>query len=273
MTEPSGGSDVSTIKCRAIIDKNDPNYYIVNGEKYLITNVLKADYITTGVRILDEDNKNNNNNNTNLSLLLIERNTPGIHIEPLKTQGLWMSNLCYIVFNNVRVPINHIIGEKHKAWPLIMSNFNNERLMIAIQSNRLSRICMIEAVRFAKQRRTFNQRLIDHQIIRHKIVEMIRKIESTHHLLERTCYLMENEKIIKNNKEVASLIALCKVQSTKTFEFVCREACQIIGGRSYIIGGSMNIVERCYREIRASVIGGGSEEILMDFAVRNISKL
>ena len=57
VTEPSGGSDVSRIKCTAVTDPSDPNYYIVNGEKYFITSGMKADYYTTAVKTGNDPNK------------------------------------------------------------------------------------------------------------------------------------------------------------------------------------------------------------------------
>ena len=102
-------------------------------------------------------------------------------------------------------------------------------------------------------------------MIRAKIAEMARLIESTHALIEQTAYQMKTG---VDDKLLGGPIALLKVQATKVMEFCAREASQILGGASCIRGGHGERIERLYREVRVNAIGGGSEEILMDLAVR-----
>ena len=193
----------------------------------------------------------------------------GVSVSKMKTQGWWSSNTAYVLFKNVRVPKSNLIGEENGGWKIIMNNFNHERFALAVQSNRYSRICLKDAINYAKERETFGKKLIKHQIIRHKIVEMIRKIETTHTLLENIAYSMNNN---VSSKEMAGICAIVKVQATKTMEFCAREAVQIFGGRGYLRSGRAKRVERLYREVRVNAIGGGSEEILMDLAA-NQAKL
>ena len=103
------------------------------------------------------------------------------------------------------------------------------------------------------------KRLADHQVIRHKIAEMMRKIQATN------AYAQLLSRQIQLGKEDAASIALLKVQSSQTMEFCAREAMQILGGIGYMRG---NRVERIYREVRVNAIGGGSEEIMRDLAAR-----
>lgn len=146
-----------------------------------------------------------------------------------------------------------------------MNNFNHERFTLAVSSNRYARVCLEEAIKYAKVRKTFGKRLVDHPVIRLKIAEMIRQIESTHALLEQICYQM---KCGIPDEKIGGIVAMAKVQATKTFEFCAREASQILGGASCIRGGPGEKIERLYREVRTNAIGGGSEEILLDLGVR-----
>ena len=143
--------------------------------------------------------------------------------------------------------------------------FNHERFIFAAMSNRYARVCLEESIKYAQGRKTFGKNLIEHQVIRHKIGNMIKKIESNFAMLENVCYKM---KCNLPAKEIAGPMALLKVESTQCMEFCAREALQIFGGRGYIRGGRASKVERLYREVRSMAIAGGSEEILIDLAVR-----
>mmetsp|Transcript_142 Transcript_142/g.193 ORF Transcript_142/g.193 Transcript_142/m.193 type:complete len:224 (-) Transcript_142:13-684(-) len=200
-----------------------------------------------------------------------------IIIQKMKTQGWWASNTAHIIFKDVKVSKDNIIGEINVGWMTIMQNFNAERFAMAIQSNGYAHVCLNEAISYAKQRKTFNKKLIKHQVIRHKIVNMIRKIQYTHALIERTAHifnLVTNKKYANKTqkkddmKYLSAMVAMTKVESTQTLEFCAREASQILGGRSYLRGGRGRKVERIYREVRVMAIGGGSEEILIDFVAR-----
>jgi len=257
VTEPYAGSDVASIRTTA---KREGNFYIVNGEKKFITSGTKARYFTTAVRT-------GGSGMQGVSLILIERNMPGVTIRRQKTQGWWASGTAYISLEDVKVPVENLIGKENDGFKPIMHNFNHERFVFAAQSNRYARVCLEESIKYGRLRRTFGKRLIDHQVIRHKIAEMARRVESTHALLEQTAYQMNN---LKGDDQslVGGPIALLKVQATKTMEYCAREASQIFGGASYIRGGVGERVERLYREVRVNAIAGGSEEVLLDLAMR-----
>lgn len=143
---------------------------------------------------------------------------------------------------------------------MLLSSF-----VFAAQSNRYARVCLEEAVRYARGRKTFGKKLIEHQVIRHKVAEMSRHIESTHALIEQVAYQM---KAGVDDKVCSGMIAMMKVAATKTMDLCAREATQIIGGAACVRGGPGEKVERLYREVRQQAIAGGSEEILMDLAMR-----
>jgi len=139
-------------------------------------------------------------------------------------------------------------------------------------STRFARVCLEEAFRYAFKRKTFGKRLVDHPVIRWKLAEMARQVESTHAMLEaitfQLCVLSKEEA----NQALSGTCALIKVQATKTFEYCAREAAQVFGGASYVRGGQGEKVERLYRDVRAYAIPGGSEEIMLDFAIRQAMK-
>ena len=115
-------------------------------------------------------------------------------------------------------------------------------------------------------RRTFGKRLVDHQIIRAKLGEMASKVQTLYANMERVAYQFSNG---IPDSEMGPQCALLKVQMSTCFEYCAREASQIFGGSSIVREGRGKIVERLYREVRAAAIPGGSEEILLDFAIRS----
>lgn len=255
VTEPYAGSDVANLQTTAV---KQGSVYIVNGEKKFITSGTKADYFTVAVRTGGPGMKG-------VSLLLVEKDMPGITIRRMKTQGWWTSATTFITFEDVQVPLENLIGKENDGFRPIMHNFNHERFVFAAMANRFSRVCLEDAIKYAKTRQTFGSRLIDHSVIRWKIAEMARQIESTHALLEQIAYQI---KCKVDDKHLGGPIALLKVHATKVMEYCTREASQILGGASCIRGGQGERIERLYREVRQHAIAGGSEEVLADLAVR-----
>ncbi|GMU47488.1 MAG: acyl-CoA dehydrogenase [Porticoccaceae bacterium] len=251
ITEPGGGSDVANLKTTA---RRDGDHYVVNGGKIFITSGMRADFYTVAVRTGGEGAGG-------ISLLLVEKGTPGFTQTELRKMGWWASDTAALYFDNCRVPVSNLIGEENRGFSGIMINFNMERLGIAATSVGLAMVCMDEAVAWARERKTFGKRLLDHQVIRHKIADMAKRILATRAFLEQTTWQMQQGEV-----PVAEL-SLLKVQATETLEFCAREAVQIFGGNGFMRG---NKVERIYREVRVFAIGGGSEEIMRDLAARQL---
>ena len=250
VTEPSGGSDVARLKTRA---RREGDHYVVSGSKTFISGGMRADWFTTAVRTGGEGSRG-------LSVLLIPADLPGVSRTPLsRKQGWWCSDTATIHFDEVRVPVAHLIGPENAGFLVIMANFNNERMAMSVGMEAFARVCLEEAVNWARQRETFGKRLADHQVIRHKIAQMKQRISATQ------AWIQLCSRQIHEGSAQPGDIALLKVQASETLEFCAREAMQVLGGAGYIRG---NRVERIYREVRVNAIGGGSEEILRDLAAR-----
>lgn len=255
ISEPTAGSDVANIKTTA---KKEGKFYVVNGTKKWITGGLTADFFTVAVRTGGEGA-------LGISLLLLEKGMPGLSVRKMETQQDQAHSTTFVTLDNVKVPEENLIGPENAGFMLLMHNFNHERFIIAVSACRYARLCYEEAIKYALSRRTFGKRLVDHQIIRFKLAEMARQIESLHDNVERVAYQFKCG--VPDNK-MGGACALLKVQATKTFEYCAREASQIFGGASIVKEGKGKLVERMYREVRAFAIPGGSEEILLDFTIR-----
>jgi acyl-CoA dehydrogenase len=250
ITEPGGGSDVAQLATRAV---RDGDHFIVNGSKTYITGGMRANWVSTAVRTGGEGAGG-------VSMLLIPTDAEGFSRTVLdRKQGWWASDTATLYFDDMRVPVENLIGEENQGFKVIMTNFNGERMFMAASMEALGRVCLEEAVAWAQQRKTFGKRLADHQVIRHKISQMKQRLNATQAYI-RVCY----ESIEAGNPNPGD-IAMLKVQASETMEFCAREAMQILGGIGYMRG---NRVERIYREVRVNAIGGGSEEIMRDLAAR-----
>jgi alkylation response protein AidB-like acyl-CoA dehydrogenase len=260
ITEPDAGSDVANLTCEAKLSE-DGKHYIVNGEKKWITNGIWSDYFTVAVRT-------GGPGMTGVSLLLIERSFGGVSTRKMDCQGVWSSGTTYITFEDVKVPVENLIGKENQGFKVIMTNFNHERIGIIIQCLRFSRVCYEESMKYAHKRRTFGKKLIDHPVIRLKLAHMARQIEASYNWLENVIYQCDKMGEMEAMLKLGGAIASLKAQSTVTFEFCAREASQIFGGLSYSRGGQGAKVERLYRDVRAYAIPGGSEEIMLDLSIR-----
>lgn len=249
ITEPGGGSDVANLKTKA---ERKGASYVVNGAKTLITSGMRADYITLAVRT-------GGPGIGGVSLLLVETDRPGVSRTALAKMGWHSSDTATIHFDDVEVPAENLIGPENGGFAGIMRNFNGERLGMSQQANAFARICFEDALDWARQRETFGKPLVTNQVIRHKLADMVRRIQATQAWIDHCAWCVLNDKAFPGD------FALLKVQATQTMEFCAREACQILGGASFVRGSR---IERIYREVRVMAIGGGSEEIMFDLASR-----
>lgn len=259
ISEPRAGSDVRNIYTTAALDESGENY-IVNGEKYWISGGMKADWFTTAVRTGGAGIKG-------ISLLIIPRG-PGVITSRLPLQGHANSATAYVVFRNCKVPKKYLIGKENEGFKPIMFNFNQERFGIAVSAVCYARVCVEEAVRYAKTRKTFGKPLIEHQVIRHKIANMSKRVMACYGYMCLLAYALDQDHLGLMDRTIPRNVALFKTESTQCLEFCAREASQIFGGRSYVRGGRGGKVERIYRDVRAFAIYGGSEEIMLDLAMR-----
>ncbi len=250
ITEPGGGSDVANLRTTAV---RDGDHYVVNGSKTYITGGMRADWVSTAVRTGGEGAGG-------VSMLLIPTDAEGFTRTALdRKQGWWASDTATLYFDNVRVPVENLIGEENRGFLVIMTNFNSERMAMAAGMEAQGRVCLEEAAVWARERNTFGKRLADHQVVRHKLAQMKQKLNATQAYI-RLCF-----ESIERGEANPGDIALLKVQASETLEFCAREAMQVLGGIGYMRG---NRVERIYREVRVNAIGGGSEEIMRDLAAR-----
>jgi acyl-CoA dehydrogenase len=254
ITEPSGGSDVANLRTSARREGGD---YVVNGEKTFITSGMRADYYTVAVRT-------GGPGAGGVSLLLIERERKGFARAPLKKMGWWCSDTASLHFDNVRVPAANLIGEENTGFRTIMRNFNAERLGMAAAAVGFAQACLEDAVAWAQERKTFGKRLVQHQALRHKLVDMQMRIHAAHAMVYDSAWKLTQAP--RDPQSIAQL-AMTKNFATRAMQYCADEAVQILGGAGYVRGTR---AERVYREAKVMTIGGGAEEIMKELAAKQL---
>ena len=246
ITEPGGGSDVAAIRTRAV---RDGDHYVVNGTKVMITSGCRADQITLAVRTGGEGHKG-------ISLLVVDTNTPGFSVsKKLRKMGWWCSDTGELVFEDVCVPVENLLGEEGMGFYGIMQNFQKERLYLAVMANTTAQLALEESLKYAKVREAFGKPIIGFQVTRHKLVEMAMLVEISKEFTYRVAAKIEvGENCVKE-------ISMAKIFSAEICDKVTSEAVQIHGGYGYM---REYVVERLFRDSRILSIGGGTSEIMKE---------
>jgi acyl-CoA dehydrogenase len=258
ITEPSGGSDVAALRTLAL---RDGEHFVVDGEKTFITSGMRADYLTVAVRTDPRAD-----GARGISLLLVEGDTAGLSRTPLKKMGWWASDTAHLRFDRCRVPVGNLLGPPGAGFRAIMQNFNAERFAMAAGALGFAWVCYQEALGWARERRTFGQRLVDHQVVRHRLVDMLAGIEATRAMLEETAWRLDRAP--PGDAELVASICMLKNVATRTMQSCADGAVQTLGGMGFMRGTH---AERIYREVKVNMIGGGAEEIMKDLAARQLS--
>ncbi|KAF1991277.1 acyl-CoA dehydrogenase NM domain-like protein [Aulographum hederae CBS 113979] len=260
ITEPSGGSDVGNLRTTA---KKTPDgrFYVVDGTKKWITGAPWATHMTTAVRTGGPGMRG-------VSVIVIPLDAEGVSRTKVHNSGQNAGGASLVELDNVKVPVENLLGKENEGFKIIMTNFNKERFVMSIQCNRKARTCLTHALRYAHTRHTFGQPLMSHQIIRHKLALLAVDVEAHWAWLEQIATRIQNAPDGFNTPDLIPSIALSKVMGGRMLERAAREAQQIFGGAGYQKGGPGAIVEQISRDLRMMVVGGGSEEIIEDLAVR-----
>jgi acyl-CoA dehydrogenase len=257
ITEPSGGSDVAALRCTATRDGAD---YIINGEKVFITSGMRADYITVAVRTGEAGSKGSGG----ISMILVPADVAGLSRTGLEKMGWWCSDTAHLRFDNVRVPATNLLGEEGGGFKIIMTNFNGERLSMSAMALGFAQACFDEALDWARQRKTFGNTLMEHQVIRHKLVDMQMRVSSTQAWLDAVTARADAGDA---GADWVAQVCMLKNHATQTMQFCADQSVQILGAMGFMRGTKS---ERIYREVKVMMIGGGSEEIMKELAARQL---
>ncbi|MDD7464311.1 MAG: acyl-CoA dehydrogenase family protein [Anaerococcus sp.] len=244
LTENDAGSDAGGTETTAVLDGDE---YVINGEKIYITNAPFADIYT--VFAVTTPGKGTRG----ISAFIVEKDTPGFEFKTIYNKmGLKSSSTAQLVFNNVRVPKENMVGPEGKGFNIAMTTLNGGRIGIASQSLGIAQRALEEAIEHAKNRYQFGAPIGANQAVANKIADMATRVRAAR-LMTYTAAMMKDA-----GEDFLQAAAMAKLFSSETAAFVVDEALQIHGGSGYIKGLP---IERLYRDARVTRIYEGTSEV------------
>ncbi|MEW6201664.1 MAG: acyl-CoA dehydrogenase family protein, partial [bacterium] len=197
-----------------------------------------------------------------ISLFIVEKKMPGFSVgKKLKKMGCHASGTAELIFEDVRVPKENLLGEEGKGFYGIVKNFEEERLVAALGNVVRAQTALDMAVEYAKSRVAFGQPISKFQVISHRVAEMATEIEAARQL---TYYCLAK---FNAGEDCRREIAMSKYYTAELVNRVCYQATQIFGGYGYM---REYPIERFYRDARMSTIAGGTTEIMKEIIVRTM---
>ncbi|KAI0520719.1 putative acyl-CoA dehydrogenase [Xylaria bambusicola] len=268
ITEPDAGSDVASITTVAV-KSSCGKYYIVNGTKKWITNGIWSDYATMAVRTGPPGS-----GASGLSLLVVPlKGYLGVSMHRLKVAGQVSAGTTYIELDDVKVPTENLIGVEGMGMRYIMTNFNHERLAVAIGVTRQARVALSTTFEYVMKREAFGKPLMDQPVVRHRLAKAGGLLESQWAWVEQFAYQMSRMPKNDADRELGGMTGLLKAQAGMIFHECTSTAVILFGGNGYTRSGQGELVEMIYREVPGARIPGGSEDVLLDLAVRQLVKI
>lgn len=256
LTEPDAGSDAAALKTTAI---RDGDHYVLNGTKRYITNAYVADTFNVMART-DPGNKGARG----ISSFIVEKGTPGITLGPIdKKMGQSGSMTCDVIFEDVRVPAENLIGEEGEGFVTAMKVLDRGRLHIAGFSVGVAERLIDDALNYAIQRKQFGKPIAEQQLIQAMLAD------SRTEAYAARCMVLETARKRDAGENVSTESSASKLFATEMVGRVADRAVQIHGGAGYM---SEYPVERFYRDVRLFRLYEGTSQIQQIIIARNMIK-
>ncbi len=253
LTEPSAGSDVSAIQARA---RKETNFYIISGTKNWVTSGSEAGAFVLMARTSPEPGSKS------ISAFILDSGIPNLKISKIEDKmGLRSSPTAEIVLEDCKIPESALLGQEGEGLKIALHTLDVSRISIAAQAVGIAQSALDEAINYAKTRKTFGKYLSEHQAIQFMIAEMSTYIEAARLLTYRAAYLKDQGKTHTKESSMA------KFYASEIANKVTYLALQIHGSYGY---SKEFLVEKLFRDARATTIYEGTSEIQKIIIARNI---
>lgn len=257
-TEPQAGSDSSAIQ--TTFTRRDGKVYL-NGHKTFMSHALRAKYMLCLARNADEAGDVAKKNA--FTMWWMPMDAAGVKVEPLKKIGWHMLDTCEVYLDNVELDESDLVGVEGNGFMQAMENFEVERLLMAASLLGMAECAFEDAARYATQRVQFGRPISSFQLIQEKITFMKIKIENMRNMVFKTAWEIDNGIPVQIDS------ALAKLYCARSANEVIDDAMQILGGIGYTTDCR---VSRLWVDARVMRIGGGTDEVMIHIAGRNILK-
>lgn len=255
LTEHNTGSDAGGMSTTAVRDGDD---WIINGAKNFITHAILGDIAVVMTRTGEKGTPNN------ATAFVLEKGMPGFTSGKKENKlGMRASETAELIFDNVRVPDSHRLGEVGEGFKQALKILDGGRISIAALSLGIAKGAYKAALKYAKERKQFGQAIADFQAINFKLADMVTEIDASELLIQRAAYL-------KNNKQKMTREgAMAKLYASEACVKIANEAVQIFGGYGYTKDFP---AEKYYRDSKLCTIGEGTSEIQKLVIGRDITR-
>lgn len=244
LTEPQAGSDASALKTRA---RRDGDGWVINGVKQFITSG------SIGKLALVFAVSDPGAGKRGISCFLVPTDTPGYTVASVERKlGQKCSDTCQIVFDNLKVGNDALLGEEGEGYRIALANLESGRIGIAAQATGMARAAFEAALAYAGQREAFGTAIINHQAVGFRLADMATRIEAARQLVLNAARLKDAGQPCLKEASMAKLFA------SEMAERVCSDAIQIHGGYGYLADFP---VERIYRDVRVCQIYEGTSDV------------
>ncbi|WP_456478367.1 acyl-CoA dehydrogenase family protein [Geoglobus ahangari] len=245
ITEPEAGSDIASIRTRAVKEGDE---YILNGQKEFITMADVADVAIVFARTDPSAERHKG-----ISAFIVDTNSDGFTVEkPIEKLGGHGVHSCPIVLKNVSVPKENLLGKENYGFYQALKTLASGRISVAARSVGIAQAALDAAITYSKQRKQFGRYISEFQLIRAKLAEMAIKVDSARLLTYRAAWLKDA------GKDYTMEASMAKLYAARTAREVANEALQIHGGYGYT---KEYDVERYYRDAKMGEITEGTNEI------------
>ncbi|MFY0682518.1 MAG: isovaleryl-CoA dehydrogenase [Thalassovita sp.] len=244
MSEPAAGSDVVSMSLRA--EKRN-GYYVLNGSKYWITNGPDADTLVVYAKTDPEAGSKG------ITAFIVEKEMVGFRTSPhFDKLGMRGSNTAELIFENVEVPFENVLGEEGRGVRVLMSGLDYERVVLAGIGTGIMAACLDEVMPYMVERKQFGQSIGDFQLMQGKMADMYTKMNSAR------AYVYEVAKACDRGEVTRQDAAACCLYASEEAMVVAHQAVQAMGGAGFLADAP---VARIFRDAKLMEIGAGTSEI------------
>jgi len=245
ISEPGAGSDVAGIRTSA---RREGDEWVINGTKMFITNGVHADVYFVAAKT--------GPGKRDMSMFIVDKGTPGFTVgRALKKTGWLSSDTAELIFDNVRIPASHLLGQEHKGFYSVMKNFQTERIALGAMAVGHCQQALKLTLDHVRQRQAFGGTLWDQQTIRQRLSMLDAKTRAARQFMYHCAWS------VTQGHDIVQEVSMLKALTGELVNEVVQNCQQFHGGMGYI---RETAVERLWRDARVLAIGGGATEVMLE---------